>query len=126
MPIGDPLTVLYDADCGFCQHTAAVLRRLDRRRSLRFVPLQDAEAIPGVPDRQRLMAAMHVVDGAGRWSTGGAAWVRIAETVPALVPLALLARLPGASVVVELGYRLIAANRHRLSRWLGESDCRLR
>jgi predicted DCC family thiol-disulfide oxidoreductase YuxK len=65
---------------------------------------------------------MHVRDG-GRWSVGGAAWLRIAEVVPTLRPLAILARLPFVHPFVEPVYRVIARNRHRISRLLGDDAC---
>ena len=79
------LTVLYDGDCAFCTHWALVLRTLDVSHRLRLVPLQNAAIhLPGAPNEQDLMAAMHVVDASGHWERGGAAWVRIARTVPLL------------------------------------------
>jgi predicted DCC family thiol-disulfide oxidoreductase YuxK len=68
-----PLTVLYDADCGFCNRTALVLRRLDRRRRLRLVPLQAAASRLPTPSQEQLLASMHVVDAEGRWVAGGEA-----------------------------------------------------
>ena len=42
------LTVLYDAECDFCRHTAHVLRTLDSAGRLRFTPLQ--QFVPARPD----------------------------------------------------------------------------
>ena len=67
---------------------------------------------------------MHVRDGAGRWSISGAAWLRIADAVPALRPLAWYARLPFIRPLVEPVYTVVANNRHRLSRLLGDDACR--
>ena len=120
-----PLTVLYDADCGFCNRTARVLRRLDRRRRLRLVPLQAAASrLPAAPSQEQLLASMHVVDAEGRWVAGGEAMLRIAGLVPALRPLALIGRLPLLRSLVQPAYELVAANRHRLSRLLGDVACR--
>jgi hypothetical protein len=43
--------------------------------------------------------------------------------VPALRPVALLARLPFAHPFVEPVYALVARNRHRISRLLGDEAC---
>jgi predicted DCC family thiol-disulfide oxidoreductase YuxK len=118
------LQVFFDADCGFCAHSASVLRRLDRKHRLSLVPLQRAaEVVPDAPEIRALLASMHVRDRAGRWSVGGAAWVRIASEIPLLRPLAFLARLPGLRTLVEPAYALVAANRHRISRLLGDDAC---
>jgi 3-demethoxyubiquinol 3-hydroxylase len=118
------LQVFFDADCGFCAHSASVLRRLDRSHRLSLVPLQRAAgAAPDAPDIDVLLASMHVRDRAGRWSVGGAAWVRIAHEFPLLRPLAFLARLPGLRSLVEPAYALVARNRHRISRLLGDDAC---
>lgn len=50
--------------------------------------------------------------------------MRIAEVIPALFPLAMVAHLPGAKRVTEAAYELVAQNRHVLSRWLGLDTCR--
>ncbi len=118
------LRVFFDADCGFCAHSASVLRRLDSKHRLGLVPLQRAaEVVSDAPDIDRLLASMHVRDPAGRWSVGGAAWLRIADEIPLLRPLAFLARLPGLRRLVEPTYALVARNRHRISRLLGDDAC---
>jgi len=120
-----PLTVLYDADCGFCNRTALILRRLDNRRRLRLVPLQAAASrVAGAPSKEQLLATMHVVDADGRSAAGGEAFLRIAGLVPVLRPLALVGRLPVLRLLVQPAYELVAANRHRLSRLLGDVACR--
>jgi predicted DCC family thiol-disulfide oxidoreductase YuxK len=119
------LTVLYDADCGVCRHTARTLRALDARGRLRFTPLQAFVAASAAdPDREALLARLHVRDARGRWYSGGRAARRIAEVIPALLPLALVARLPGAERVADAAYELVARNRHALSRWLRLDACR--
>jgi predicted DCC family thiol-disulfide oxidoreductase YuxK len=119
------MQVFYDADCGFCSRSAALLGRLDRAGRLELVPLQEAgEAVPGAPPEDRLLELMHVRDGSGSWWRGGAAWLRIADIVPALRLLALLARLPLVRPLVDTVYAFVARNRHRISRLLGYDACR--
>jgi predicted DCC family thiol-disulfide oxidoreductase YuxK len=119
------LTVLYDSDCGICQATARVLRRLDRGRRLRLVALQDAH-VPGVPTLEQLLESLHAVDEEQRWWVGADAAVQIAQRVPLLRPLALLAELPLAPTLLDAGYRIVARNRHRVSRLLGLDACKVR
>ncbi|MEX1072209.1 MAG: DCC1-like thiol-disulfide oxidoreductase family protein [Chloroflexota bacterium] len=114
-PIAD-VQVFYDSDCAFCTRVARVLRRLDRRHRLRLVPLREASALADAPSQARLSAALHCRDRSGRWFAGGDACLRIAAEIPGLRLLARLGRLPVAHGMVDLGYRLIAANRKRLSR----------
>jgi predicted DCC family thiol-disulfide oxidoreductase YuxK len=120
----DQLTVLFDGDCGFCTRSARLLRRLDRGRRLDLVPLQGAAGLPDAPPQRALLERMHVRDAAGGWSAGGAAWVRIADAVPALRPLAWFAGLPFIRPLVEPVYAVVANNRQRLSRLLGDDTCR--
>jgi predicted DCC family thiol-disulfide oxidoreductase YuxK len=118
------LAVFYDADCGFCTRTALVLRRLDRACRLQIVPLQEAQRIaPDAPSQDRLLESMHARSASGRWFAGGAAWLEVARAVPLLRPLNLVARLPVMRSLVEPAYALIARNRHRISRLLGDGSC---
>jgi predicted DCC family thiol-disulfide oxidoreductase YuxK len=125
VPRAGALAVLYDGDCGFCSRTAEVLRRLDGDRRLDLIPVQRAQlVVPDAPPETRLLETIHVRDAGGAWTTGGAAWVRIAGAVPWLSPLSLVAGLPLFDRLVEPVYRLVARNRHLLSRVLGAEACR--
>jgi predicted DCC family thiol-disulfide oxidoreductase YuxK len=119
------LTVLYDADCGVCTHTARLMARLDSGRRLKLVALQRAH-LPGQPPMDVLSEALHVVDGEGRWSVGAAATLEIARRLPALRPLTSLASLPFAMAALDVGYRVVADNRHQISRLLGLQVCKVR
>jgi predicted DCC family thiol-disulfide oxidoreductase YuxK len=123
-PSGDHrLLVLYDADCGTCSHSARLLRRLDQGRRLRLLPLRAAGEVIGAPTVDVLLDAMHVRDRHGRWTVGAAAWIRIADEVPLLRPMAIGARAPMIGRLVDWAYARAAGNRRRLSRLLGHDAC---
>ena len=118
------LTVLYDADCGVCSHTARMLFHADKRKRLRLVSIQSAR-LPDMPARETLMEALHVRGDDGRWFTGAAASVEIARRIPVAWPLTLYARLPLAMPILDLMYRTFARNRHTISRMLGLRACKV-
>jgi len=126
-PPSPRLTMMFDADCGFCGRSAMVLHRLDRDHALRIVPLQRAaERVPDAPPVERLLDIIHVRDDQGRWTTGGAAWLLIMDEVPALRPVGRLVRRKPVRPLVEPAYRWVADHRWLLSRLLGARACRLR
>jgi predicted DCC family thiol-disulfide oxidoreductase YuxK len=115
----DRLTVLYDAECGVCRLTVRALRMLDWNRRLELVALQRfVRSASDDPTRRRLLWALHVRDARGRWFRAGDAMLRIAAVIPLLVPLSVIGRLPGMSRPIEAAYRLVADNRHAISRIL--------
>ncbi len=119
------LTMLFDADCGFCGRTAMLIHGLDRRRAIRIVPLQRAAAvIQGVPPIETLVDTIHVVDTDGRWTTGGSAWIRIMDEIPALWWIGRVARIGLVRPLIEPAYRWVAAHRMLLGRMLGAKACR--
>jgi predicted DCC family thiol-disulfide oxidoreductase YuxK len=87
------------------------------------MPLQGAGEIVDAPPVEVLLDTLHVRDPEGRWSLGGAAWIRIAADTPLLRPLAALARVPAIRGLVEWAYARVAANRHRISHLLGVDAC---
>jgi predicted DCC family thiol-disulfide oxidoreductase YuxK len=110
--------VLYDDACGFCRWVLSGLLRLDRRRRLRPLALQDEAAGALLSDLgpDERMASFHLVSPQGRRLSGG-------EGLPALLrllsggraPAAALSRLPALS---DRGYRWIAEHRSQLSRFV--------
>ena len=110
------LTVLYDADCGFCRWSVAQLLALDRGGRLMPEPIQSAvggRLLAGIAPAERLASA-HVVTADGRVASGGDAVALVAEVVPgAAVTVPLARALAPAS---RAAYRLVASNRGPLGR----------
>jgi predicted DCC family thiol-disulfide oxidoreductase YuxK len=110
--------VLYDADCGFCRTSLALILMWDRRRRLRPVALQDDEAtrlLSGMSADER-MDSWHLVTAAGERRSAGAAFEPLLRLLPGGGPLASLAgRFPGAA---ERGYRWFADHRSPIGRLL--------
>lgn len=117
------LLVLYDADCGVCTHAARLLRRLDRAHRLDLTALQVAAGRPDTPSLDELLRTLHVRGVGETWSVGGAAMVRISREVAVLRPFGVVASLPLLRRLVEPAYRLVASNRHRISRLFGIEAC---
>jgi predicted DCC family thiol-disulfide oxidoreductase YuxK len=113
--------LLYDRDCGFCRWSVGWVLRLDRRRALEPLALQDPRA-PGLlqelSEEERMRSA-HVVTPEGHRFTGGAAAGPVVRVIPHASPLAVIAeRFPGAA---ERVYRWIADHRDVFGRPVTEA-----
>jgi predicted DCC family thiol-disulfide oxidoreductase YuxK len=88
--------ILYDADCGLCRVSVALLLRWDRHRSFEAVALQSDRAVlllPDMSDAER-MASFHAVVADGGVLSGS-------DAVPTV-----LSALPGAGVLEHAARRM--------------------
>ena len=117
------VTLLYDSDCGFCRWSIDRILRWDRRRRIRALALQapEADELLGPMDHDRKMASWHLVNENGTVYSAGAAAGPLLRHLPGGKPLAVLAEtFPGPTAAL---YRLIARNREKFGRLLGEQAC---
>jgi predicted DCC family thiol-disulfide oxidoreductase YuxK len=125
--IAGELTVLYDADCGFCKWSLDKVLAWDRRRALRPVAIQSDEGdrlLASVPEPVRL-DSWHLVLPSGEVRSAGAAAAPLARALPGGKPLALLfERFPRTT---DRAYRYVAEHRDRFARLVGaDATCSLR
>ena len=115
------ITVVYDADCGVCQASAAFIRRRDPGGRFELIA-NDVPELPAGVDRAETEQTMVVLDG-GRKLTRADGVARILRELPRWrVPAALL-RVPGLRQAANAGYSLFARHRHRVSAALGMDAC---
>lgn len=119
--------LFWDEDCGFCAQSAAWLERWDgahgeASRRFRTTPFQRAPSPPMTPElREACQEAVHILTADGRLLRAGRAClfaVDEIEALPWLGRLARVLRIPPLVWLVELGYRIVAANRMFFSRLL--------
>jgi len=103
---------VYDGDCGFCSRCVSWA---SRRSDVRFEPFQRADlAAYGITDGAAA-TAVHCVGADGRVTRGAAAVAAVLRQCGRGWPLlAILMRLPVIRNIAEVGYGLVARNRHRL------------
>lgn len=99
--------LLYDADCGFCQH---VLRRYGRflRSDVRARPLQEFASADARLSREQLRKAITLVLDGGQVFSGAEAIAR------AVGGPARLYFVPGIRQLADLAYAWVARNRSNL------------
>jgi predicted DCC family thiol-disulfide oxidoreductase YuxK len=109
--------LLYDGDCSLCEKGARALARfdLDGRLSLVDLRTQDLSFLPAAISRDQAAARLHLVEPGGRVSEGFYAVRRLTAVLPALWPAAPLFHFPGARLILEPAYDLLARLRFRLS-----------
>jgi predicted DCC family thiol-disulfide oxidoreductase YuxK len=111
-------TVIYDADCGFCKFSLALLLSWDRRGALEILPLESPEAdrlLADLTPEQR-NSSWHLVDESGRRNSAGTALAPALTLLPGgRAPAALVARVPH---LTERGYRWVVDHRGLLGRFV--------
>lgn len=119
------LTVFIDGRCPLCTREMRYLKQLDRHNKLRLVDLHSAELNSEFPDIDAKQAnhILTAIDDNGRYLFGldatYASWRAVGKG-HWIAPL----RWPGIRWLADLGYRLFARHRHRISRLLtGQSRC---
>jgi len=123
------LKLAYDADCGFCQVTADVFAGLQFYKGtvLELVAYQDPnllEHLPGI-DVSHADGGVQLLLEDGRVFCDAAAVGEILKRTCWWWWLGWMIRLPIAKHAAQIGYRMIAVNRRRMSLWLGLKACRL-
>ena len=108
--------VFYDGECPLCLREIKMLRWMDRRKNIRFTDIADSAFRPS--DYGKTMQEfMDEIQGRlpdGSWIIGVEVFRRLYGAV-GLGPLVALTRLPGVSHGLDLGYRVFAKNRLRLT-----------
>ena len=100
---------LYDGNCGFCRRWVGRAKRFDRKQGIRFIPLQDPEAV-ALSGRSHdvLSKAAHFVRMDGAVFAGAAAARELLRHLRGGGLVARLMGIPGVMPVAERCYAWIA------------------
>ena len=110
------IRLFFDGACPVCQREMGLLRKLDRRKRLRFVDISapDFREDAWGRDWNALMARMHGQLPDGTWVEGVEVF-RHAYGAVGFGPLIWLTRLPGVSQLLDWGYVRFAVRRLRFT-----------
>jgi len=116
--------LFFDGDCRFCRSCVAWLQARDRAGRLRPIPYQDAPDPPLIPPlRARAKHSVLTIGPDDRVQTAGRAVLGALAEIGWMTPLVRVAALPPFVWLVEIGYRIVAGNRSRLSRIFFRERC---
>lgn len=121
------VTLFYDADCGFCQASVDWLVQRGRPGTFETIAYQDEERMSRYPMIDRTLADK----GIQALGEDGKLWKKASATgfclthLPRWEWLGSFILCPMVEPFAALGYALVAANRQRISRWMGRSSCRI-
>ena len=108
--------VFYDGQCPLCLREIKLLRWMDRKRRIRFTDIAEPSFRP-VEFGKSMQEFMDEIQGRlpdGTWIMGVEVFRRLYAAV-GFGPIVGVTRLPGVSHTLNLGYRLFAKNRLRLT-----------
>jgi len=124
-PEWDQHWLIWDGECGFCRRVVVWFQRMDTERQFRVAPYQGTPSPPMTPQlREQAARAMQVITRDGRQISGGRSVLFVLETLGWYPVLMRVASKPPLVWLVEIGYRVVAANRRFFSRLLlrGQTD----
>lgn len=122
--------LLFDGDCGICTWSADVVKQIDRSGDFVVEPYQmfsEQELMRYRISYERCERAIQVITRRGRVYRGAFGinyflW----RQFPWSLLVILIYAIPVLLLFELIGYRLIANNRHRISRWFGLKACLLK
>ena len=121
------VTLFYDADCGFCQSSVEWMLRRARPGTFDPVAYQDDEAMRLFPMVDRTLADKGIQalgeDGVLRAKARASGYCL--TFLPGWAWLGKLILFPPVLPLAGVGYAMVAANRQRISRWMGRTSCRI-
>lgn len=118
------IEVFYDGACPLCMREIKLLRWMDRRQRIRFTDIAAADFCAA--DYGKSMPEfVDQIQGrlpGGQWIVGVEVFRRLYAAV-GLGPLVWLTRLPLLSQLCDIGYRVFAKNRLRLTGRCTKEEC---
>lgn len=120
----EQLSILYDAECGFCSRCRAWLQANEGHVRLEFVPKDD----PSVPLRFPGLAPsddeLTVIDDHGGVYRGPDAFIMCLYALEAYRAWSLRLAAPSLKPLARRAFELISSSRHSLNVWLNLSSDR--
>ena len=120
-----PLRVYFDGLCPLCAREIAVYQRASTDGRIAFIDITDASfsATEEGLDPAEVHRRFHAKDAEGHIFTGPPAFVEIWKRIPKFGFAVRLASIPGAGLVMEIGYRGFMHLRPLLPRLKREAAC---
>jgi predicted DCC family thiol-disulfide oxidoreductase YuxK len=110
--------IVWDGNCGFCRRAVGWAMARDSDHLFEAVSYERCPSPPMTPEiRAACREAVHVRTAGGSWLRGGRACLFVLARI-GWPTLARIASVPPLVWLVELGYRMVAANRPFFSGFL--------
>lgn len=119
--------VLYDADCGICQHCVNLLKQLDSKNKTQAIPLLEGIKLNLHPqvNETNCLRQMHVLCPDNTLVKGWVATCTLAKLFSQTKILGYIGLLPVIKQLGQLAYILFANNRHKISQLLFGHSCKI-
>ena len=122
------VTVIYDGECGICEALKRRAEALDARGRLHFVAYQAADLAalaPGLTAAEASRALIAIRSDGRTWRGARAVFTAMKHLPGIWGKIGTVGAVPVMSWLAEPVYRLVAARRGQISRWLGLNQCRI-
>ena len=114
------LVVWFDGACPLCLREIAIMRRLDRAKTIRFIDVAIEQSECPI-DPAALLSRFHAMED-GHLLSGAAAFAAMWRAIPTLRPLGLASKDPRALAILEWLYCAFLRVRPHLQRLVGRLD----
>lgn len=111
----------YDHDCGFCVKSVNKIKKYDIFNRVNFIPMQSLDQGKYGFKIEQLKNEMGLLEENGQILYGAYAFESIFEKIPIFYIIALIYKFPLVSYFADKIYKLVAKNRHLISR----SGCKI-
>ncbi|MGH9802773.1 MAG: thiol-disulfide oxidoreductase DCC family protein [Blastocatellia bacterium] len=122
--------LLFDGDCGICTWCSDIAKRMDSNRQFIVEPYRmfdESELQRFGISYENCTKELQVITQQGRVHGGAFGVNYFLWQKPVFKPLVILIyALPILLLFEVIGYKLVAANRHRISAWFGMKACAIR
>ena len=122
-------SVVYDGDCGFCQSSVDLIKKLDWLNKFEFIPFQREGVFKKYKKLTKDMCEKEIylvenkVNDLKNYYAGYDAFKKMSVYIPLTFIMSWFFFLPVVSHIGRRVYKVIAANRHKIR--LGNKACKI-
>ena len=99
--------IAYDNRCLFCIHYKKKIERLDKKKRLEWIGIDDFNYKKYGLKKEDLLKEMHLISHEKVYK-GYYAWKQIAKKIPILLPPYIVSLIPGMDFIGDKVYKMIA------------------